>query len=113
KYDAIPFAVFAGFNHGSIIEPSHPGFAAQEGPGTLAVEALTKVVDLESYQAMAGRFDEVSAANQARLPDDRRAPYQQFFFKVRDDVDLIVDDFFIDFHVANRDGSTNQELTVF
>jgi hypothetical protein len=47
------------------------------------------------------------------LPEKRQAPYQQFFFKVRDDVDLIVDDFFIDFHVANRDGSTNEELTLF
>ena len=113
KYDQIPFAVFAGFNHGSIIEPTHPGFADPDGPGTLAVEALKSVVDLKSYQAMVETFDNVSAANRARLPEERRAPYQQFFFKVRDDVDMIVDDFFIDFHVANRDGSTNQELTLF
>jgi hypothetical protein len=26
---------------------------------------------------------------------------------------MIVEDFFIDFHVANRDGSTNQDLTLF
>ena len=113
KYDQIPFAVFAGFNHGSIIDPRHQGFAATDGPGTLAVEALTTVIDLPSYQAMVQRFDEASAVNQAQLPEERRAPYQQFFFKVRDDVDLIVDDFFIDFHVANRDGSTNEELTLF
>jgi hypothetical protein len=79
----------------------------------LAVEAIKSVVDLQSYQTIVGRFDEVSIANQARLPEARRAPYQQFFFKVRDDVDMIVEDFFIDFHVANRDGSTNQDLTLF
>ena len=113
KHAQIPFAVFAGFNHGSIINPTQPGFTDPDGPGTLAVEALKNVVDLKSYQATVGRFDQVSIANQARLPEARRAPYQQFFFKVRDDVDMIVDDFFIDFHVANRDGSTNQELTLF
>ena len=113
KHDHIPFAVFAGFNHGTIIDPSHAGFAGSDGPGTLAIEALTRVHDLASYKAMAERFDAASVANHARLPEKRQAPYQQFFFKVRDDVDLIVDDFFIDFHVANRDGSTNEELTLF
>lgn len=113
KHARIPFAVFAGFNHGSIIDPMHGGFADPGGPGALAVEVLKSVVDLQSYQATVGRFDEVSIANQARLPEARKSPYQQFFFKVRDDVDMIVEDFFIDFHVANRDGSTNQDLTLF
>jgi pimeloyl-ACP methyl ester carboxylesterase len=113
KHDRIPFAVFAGFNHGSIIDSTHAGFEDPSGPGTLAVETLEKVGDLKSYQAMAERFDQVLAANQTKLPADRQAPYQQFFFKVRDDVDMIVEDFFIDFHVANRDGSTNQDLTLF
>jgi len=113
KHDRIPFSVFAGFNHGSIIDPNQPGFADQHGPGQLALEALEKVVDLQTYQTMADRFDEALTANHAKLPPERQAPYQQFFFKVRDDVNMIVEDFFIDFHVANRDGSTNQELTLF
>ena len=114
KHDQIPFAVFAGFNHGSIIEPTHQGFEDPNGPGTLAIEVLReKNLTPDSYQAMAKRFDEVSLANLVRLPPDRQAPYQQFFFKVRDDVDMIVEDFFIDFHVANRDGSTHEDLTLF
>lgn len=113
KHDRIPFAVFAGFNHGSIIDPTHPGFADTDGPGALAVEVLKDVVDLASYQAIVGRFDAASLANHVKLPEERRAPYQQFFFRVRDDVDTIVEDFFIDFHVANRDGSTHQDLTLF
>jgi hypothetical protein len=113
KYPAIPFAVFAGFNHGTIIDPEHAGFEAEDGPGKLAVEALTTVSDLDSYSAMAARFDAAAAANHAKLPEERQTAYQQFFFRVRDDVDMIVEDFFIDFHVADRDGSTNADLTVF
>jgi pimeloyl-ACP methyl ester carboxylesterase len=114
KYDQIPFAVFAGFNHGSIIDPKQPGFAEPNGPGWMALEVLKGVKDLSSYKTFAGRFDEAAAANARKLPPDRQVPYQQFFFRVRDDVDVTVDDFFIDFYVVNRkDGSVNQELTLF
>jgi pimeloyl-ACP methyl ester carboxylesterase len=113
KYDSVPFAVFAGVNHGSIVNPAHPDFMAPHGPGRLAVDVLRGVSDLDSFTAMAARFKEVSADNQARLPEDRRGAYQQFFFKVRDDVNMIVDDFFIDFYVIRRDGRPHQDLTVF
>jgi hypothetical protein len=113
KYPVIPFAVFAGFNHGSIIDPDHAGFAVEHGPGNLALEALRTVGDLASYQVMVARFEAAAAANHAKLPGDRQTAFQQFFFRVRDDVDMIVEDFFIDFHVADRDGHTNEELTLF
>jgi hypothetical protein len=47
------------------------------------------------------------------MPAERQDAYQQFFFRVRDDVDQIVDDYFIDFYVANRDGHAHEDLTVF
>jgi hypothetical protein len=112
KYRTIPFAVFAGFNHGSIIEPKQAGFTGPNGPGTLAVEALTQVTDLPSYEAMAPRFTQACNSNYAAMPAERQDPYQQFFFKVRDDVDQIVDDFYIDFHVVRRDNHTHEELTM-
>ncbi len=112
KYADIPFAVFAGFNHGSIIDPGHGGFTAPDGPGTLAVEALTTVHDLPSYQAMTSRFSAALETNYGMMPPDRRDPFQQFFFRVRDDIDQIVNDYYIDFHVVRRDGHAHEELTV-
>ncbi len=37
--------------------------------------------------------------------------YQQFFFKVRDDTGLAVDDFYIDFYVRDQQGNTIRDLT--
>lgn len=113
KFDEIPFAVFAGFNHGSIINPGHAGFAAPHGPGTLAVQALTTVHDLASYQRIVGAFHDAGTVNHALLPKDRQDAYQQFFFVVRDDVNQIVEDYYIDFYVATRDGRAHQDLTLF
>jgi len=113
KYADIPFAVFAGFNHGTIIDPKHHGFDTPHGPGAIALRALKTVTDLESYQAMAGIFTQVCERNYALMPPERQDAYQQFFFRVRDDVDQIVEDYFIDFYVATRDGRAHEELTVF
>jgi hypothetical protein len=113
KYADIPFAVFAGFNHGTIINAGQDGFDGPLGPGTLALEALTTVRDLDSYQAMASKFTDICEQNYHRMPKERQDAYQQFFFRVRDDVDQIVEDYFIDFYVATRDGRAHEELTVF
>jgi hypothetical protein len=113
KYADIPFAVFAGFNHGTIINAQQAGFDGPRGPGTLAVQALTTVHDLASYQSMSKTFTEVCEQNYKRMPKERQDAYQQFFFRVRDDVDQIVDDYFIDFYVARRDGHAHEALTVF
>jgi hypothetical protein len=112
KFSRIPFAVCAGVNHGSIIDPTNPAFRSADGPGALAVEALRKVNDLESYEKMSDRFDQANESNYELLPPDRKGRYQQFFFRVRDDVNEPVDDFYVDFHVVGRDGSADEELTV-
>jgi hypothetical protein len=113
KYDDIPFAVCAGFNHGSIIDPKHPGFDAANGPGQLAVEALSQVKDVEGYTKMAARYSDACEANYAAMPAERQDAFQQFFFKVRDDIDQSVEDYYIDFHVVHRDGRAHEDLTVF
>lgn len=113
KHKHVPFAVFAGFNHGNIIEPKQAGFSSADGPGTLAVEALTTVKDLDSYRTMVDRFERACEANYQAMPKERQDRFQQFFFKVRDDVDQSVEDFYIDFHVATRDGHTHEALTLF
>jgi hypothetical protein len=114
KFAAIPFAVFAGFNHGSIINPAAAGFLGPDGPGTIALSILKgkKSTTLDEYQEMARTFDEVSERNYARMPEERRARYQQFFFRVRDDVDQRVEDYFIDFYVLGKDNRPHEKLTL-
>jgi pimeloyl-ACP methyl ester carboxylesterase len=114
KFDHIPFAVFAGFNHGSIINPATPGFADLDGPGAMAVAILKgkKSTTLDEYRQIARAFDEVSERNYAKMPAERQTRYQQFFFRVRDDVDHLVDDFYIDFYVLGKDGKPHEKLTL-
>ncbi len=112
KFEDIPFAVFAGFNHGSIIAPDTPGFAAPSGPGTWAKRALETVKDDATYEALAREFRHVNQENYQRLEEKDRGCYQQFFFKVRDDVDLDVEDFYVDFHVVDADGHPHEALTL-
>lgn len=113
KFEQIPFSVFAGFNHGSIIDPTAKGFTDPDGPGTMALAVLEKrSTTLDEYKALAARFDAVSEANYARLPGDRKTRYQQFFFRVRDDVDRLVEDYYIDFHVADKNGKPHEALTL-
>jgi pimeloyl-ACP methyl ester carboxylesterase len=113
KYSNIPFAMFAGFNHGSLIDPDTPLFTGHHGPGTLLLETIRRYPrNLAEYEALAQTFDAISELNLGELEDERKDLYQQFFFRVRDDVDNLVDDFVIDFHVINKkDGSFNADLT--
>jgi hypothetical protein len=113
KFPNIPFAVFAGFNHGSIANPATPGFAEPLGPGTQILEVLKPgAMTLDGYSQHAARFEQLSELNYARLPVERQARFQQFFFRVRDDVNQVVEDYYIDFHVARRDGTPHEELTL-
>ena len=110
KFDHIPFAVFDGFNHGSIVERTTPGFADANGPGALALEALA-VTDLAGYARAAARFAAVAEANYTRIQGDNRSRWQQFFFRVRDDVGQSVPDYFLDFFVVNARGRPDRDLT--
>jgi len=112
KFPDIPFAIFSGFNHGSIINPDAPGFLGDWGPGTWAVKALEQVKSLESYEGLAHRFRTVNQENHARAEPKDQGRYQQFFFRVRDDIGLDVHDFYVDFHVVGPDGRTHDELTL-
>jgi hypothetical protein len=110
KFEQIPFAVFAGFNHGSIIDPGKKSFMAPNGPGTLALEAL-EVQNLADYRKIAPRFDKACETNYAKLKGHKADRYQQFFFRVRDDVNITVDDYFIDFYVLDQNGKPHSRLT--
>ena len=113
KFVQMPFAVFAGFNHGSIVDPSTEGYMDPEGPGTMVLAALgTPSTTLAEYRNLVAQFDTVSELNYARLTGERKVRYQQFFFRVRDDVDQLVEDYFIDFHVAGKDGKPHEVLTL-
>ena len=102
KFDAMAFAIFGGFNHGSIVEHSD-AFVA--GPGKWALKAL-EVDSRAKYAKLAAECAEFTRRN---YDGD---PYQQFFFNVRDDVGLPVRDFYIDFYAQNADGSVNEKLTL-
>ena len=110
KFGAIPFAVFDGFNHGSMINPDQKEFSAATGPGPLIAEAL-KVDNPERYAALSKVFEQRSDENYARMNDECKDKWQQFFFRVRDDVDCLVNDFFLDFFVLDRNGVLSQDLT--
>jgi hypothetical protein len=114
KFERIPFAVFAGFNHGSIINPAAPGFMGPDGPGTVALAILKgkRSTTLDEYRQIGRTFDDVSDKNYARMPAERQTRYQQFFFRVRDDVDHLVDDYFIDFYVLGKDNKPHEALTL-
>jgi hypothetical protein len=114
KFERIPFAVFAGFNHGSIINPATPGFMGPDGPGTVALAILKgkRSTTLDEYRQIGRTFDDVSDKNYARMPAERQTRYQQFFFRVRDDVDHLVDDYFIDFYVLGKDNKPHEALTL-
>lgn len=104
KFPEIPFGIFGACNHGSIIGPD----ALQGGsgtPGAWALRALqvTTIADHAKYAA------DLAAFTRRNFEGD---PYQQFFFRVRDDVGLPVRDFFLDFYVQRADGSVHQKLTL-
>ncbi len=65
-----------------------------------------------SGEEMARQFRTADKQNHARLEPKDQGRYQQFFFKVRDDVDLPVEDFYVDFHVVGPDGRPHEELTL-
>ena len=111
KYNDIPFIVFDNFNHGTIINTRNKKFRGKERPGTLAKQALS-IESIEGYYAVSKKFRSISKNNYKRMSTKYRNQFQQFFFKVSDDVGLPVDDYFIDFYVQNRNGSLNRNLTI-
>jgi hypothetical protein len=102
KFGNMAFAIFGGFNHGSIIEHTE-AFAA--GPGKWALRALT-VKTRAAYAKLALELDAFTRKNYDA------DPFQQFFFNVRDDVGLPVRDFYIDFYAQLADGSVHEKLTL-
>jgi len=110
KYSDIPFAMFEGFNHGSIINPKGKKFLQPDGPGSLALEAL-KVKNYADYKRVAKKYTTADKSNRSRLKGAASHRFQQFFFKVRDDVNNDVEDYFIDFYVTGPDGVTHSKLT--
>ena len=110
KFANIPFAVFDGLNHGSIINPDEEAFSRQAGPASLISKALS-VKSAQDYENVAKEFETTSETNYGIMGADYRDKYQQFFFKVRDDVDCLVEDFFLDFIVLNETGERDNDLT--
>ena len=110
KFSAIPFAVFKGLNHGSILDVKHPDFKAQTGPKNLIIKALN-VDSLDAYNQLFSEFNVISEKNYKASERNYKKKYQQFFFKVRDDTGLAVDDFYIDFYVRDQQGNTIRDLT--
>jgi hypothetical protein len=113
KFARIPFAVFAGVNHGTIIDGTRPDYGEPNRPGAI-IEAVLKdpVTTPEQYAGLAETFDQVSAWNYQQLPEERRGKYQQFFFRVQDDVDHLLEDYHIDFYVEGPDGEPHEALTL-
>lgn len=104
KFPVIPFTIFSEFTHGSIIDVENAFTAGTNAASNLVLEAIqTKTI--ANYASLATRFD--AAHKEKHTGDD----YQQFFFKVRDDVGFNIADYFIDFYVMLPSGETDSKLT--
>lgn len=104
KFPVIPFAIFGEFTHGSIVDVDKQFNHGSSSAGALALEAI-KIVTLADYAALAQRFDQT--LKQKYSGDD----YQQFFFKVIDDVGFSVADYYLDFYVLLPSGEVDRKLT--
>lgn len=104
KFPLVPFAIFGEFTHGSIVDVEKAFKTGANSAGHLALEAV-KVKSLAGYAALAERFQ---AAHKAKHTGD---DYQQFFFRVFDDVGFAVSDYYLDFYVMLRSGGIDQKLT--
>jgi hypothetical protein len=109
KHPRIPFAVFQGFNHGSIINPEDSGFLSSVGPGTALLQAL-KVDSAEEYAGVEEQFTGFSEQNYAIADGETKDRYQQFFIKVRDDAGFKCEDYFIDFCVQAKDPAQMKKM---
>jgi hypothetical protein len=101
KFDLIPFAIFDEYNHGSIVGADE---SFGDTAGKVALDAV-KVETFDDYDAMAQRFSK--ALQQNHEGDD----YQQFFFKVLDDVGFAITDYYLDFYVLQSSGEVDKNLT--
>ncbi len=112
KFPRIPFAVFSGVNHGSIVDGTRADYDEPNHPGAVIVEVLSDRRTPETYERWGRQFEEISEWNFERLPPERQGRFQQFFFRVQDDVDQVVEDYHIDFHVEGPDGEPHEDLTL-
>jgi hypothetical protein len=104
KFSVIPFAIFGEFTHGSIVDVEKAFRSGAHSAGGLALEAV-QVQTVAEYAALAGRFDQ--ALKQKHTGDD----FQQFFFRVVDDVGFPVADYYLDFYVLLPSGQVDHKLT--
>jgi hypothetical protein len=110
KFSNIPFAVFPQYNHGEVVKK---GLTAQgDGEVLNLFKQAYQVNSLESYQAVSQVFSEFTKSkhNSSQANQQNKQRFQQLFFKVKDDVDFDVIDFFIDF-VVYRNNQLDTALT--
>jgi len=121
KFASIPFAVFDKFNHGTIINTGFSSdaddsasrkddFMSDIGPGKLMLDAL-KVENEKQYQKASNKFKEITKKNYAQMSEEYQGLFQQFFFKVRDDINRPVEDYYLDFSVERENGTEDVKLS--
>jgi len=106
KFANIPFAVFPQYNHGEVVKV---GLTA-DGDGEVVnlFRQAHQVNSLESYKKVSEAFSQFT---NAKYPQEKEGIiFQQLFFKIKDDVDFDVLEFFIDF-VVYKNGQLDEELT--
>jgi hypothetical protein len=113
KFPNIPYSVFNGFNHSTLVQTDLPAFGAADGPAGLLKKALS-VKTHADFATVAQEFQSTSERNYQAIKaadSDEAKPFQQFFFRVSDDTGIEVTDYFIDFHVLKPDNSVDADLT--
>jgi len=106
KFANIPFAVFPQYNHGEVVKV---GLTA-DGDGEV-VEKFTKAYQVNSLDSYKKVSEDFSQFTNTKYPQEKEGIiFQQLFFKIKDDVDFDVLEFFIDF-VVYKDGKLDSALT--
>lgn len=106
----IPFCVFDGFNHGTIAKSTRK-FDGDARPEQL-IDVALKVKNAAQYREAVKEFERVNKLNYQKMDEEYDKKYQQFFFKVGDDVGLPVKDYYVDFYVVGADEKEiDEELT--
>ncbi|QFS47463.1 hypothetical protein [Nostoc sphaeroides] len=113
KYEEIAFAIYGQYDHSGIINTEDVYVASKWKPFELFKKAK-EINTPEDYKKLARKFSELREEHYIAPKRNKKEEgiFQQFFFKLIDDTEQNVSDFFIEFLVYDKDTkSCNKSLT--
>ena len=103
KFLDIPHAIFPQYNHGEVIKKGLTENELDKEVSEL-FQAAWEVDNPVSYAKVAEKFRDFTVAKYSDSKNTgNKKRFQQFFFKIQDDVDFDVIDFYVDFIIYKND----------